>query len=420
MRAVVDAETPLLSRDSPSRSRGGHILSNAALAAFGLVGVGVAATRAAAPPSSTLGGVDTSVGHLGYYRNTSRLPHGEPGSQTPPLTYTLHLGCHDASTDAAFFAEGIVEARVVRHNYGDDAHFFEWDEGIPMKRVNLFPGDTSTFEAVTTDVNWEYGFALKNAAGVVKYEIGTQADGAPLALKETCANKFGEHWNRIIGWDSRMTSEPGYIDFVFGQCRRNCIPVGDPHSWDAEERAKNTQMMLANPPKWLGSAFKMYGSADKGWCTINIHTQRGDSDDILMVFNPRPRQNWCIMDVATGCLPAVNDPNGQCSWAGALNTVPWNDAEMGRATGGDDTKWTFEFTYLEDGMGITLNGQPYYDYKWRSLDGGYDSVSYIQMNGGQPGLVYRTGECDLVASAHPRPRIEHPENLIVGVLVEDD
>jgi hypothetical protein len=41
-------------------------------------------------------------------------------------------------------------------------------------------------------------------------------------------------------------------------------------------------------------------------------------------------------------------------------------------------------------------------------------VSHIQMNGGQLAMVYKTGDCDLVASAHPRVAKEHPESLIVG------
>ena len=349
---------------------------------------------------------------LGYHKHTSKLLRRRRGDPpAPTLTYTLHIGCEGAEGG---MYDDIVEARIVRHNYGSKS-FFDWEQGIPLEKVNLFPGDTGTFSADTNAVNWEWGFAIKDSSGNVRYENGRMKHRSPLAGKDECANMFGAYWNRIIGWDSRRTPEPGYIDYVFGSCARNCIPTGDPHSWSEEERAKNTQKMLANPPKGLGSAFKMYGVAGLGWCTINIHTTRGTSDDIMMVFNPRSRENRCIMDVATGCTPAVSDPNGQCHWTGNYDTVPWNDAEMGTPTSTDMSRtWLFEFTYLETGMGITLNGKPYFTYRWRSNDAGYDGVSYIQMNGGQPSMVYKTGDCDLVASAHPRVAKEHPEHLVVG------
>lgn len=320
---------------------------------------------------------------LGYWKRTNVLPQGT----SPTLTYTLHVGCENA--ESGFF-DDIQEARIVRHNFGDDELFFEWEHGIEMRRENLFPGDTGTFSVDTAEVDWEWGFAVKNSAGEIRYEVGKKDDGAPLGGNDVCANSFGDYTNRIIGWDSRMTTEPGYIDYVFGSCARNCIPTGDPASWSPEEKAKNAKKMLANPPKGLGSAFKMYGVAGNAWCTINIHTQRGASDDIMMVFNPRSRSAECIMDVATNCKPAITDPNGECNWAGARESAPWNNAEMGTVQSTDmNQHWAFEFTYLTDGVGITLNGKSYYTYKWRSSDGGYDSVSYIQMNGGQPDLVYK-------------------------------
>jgi hypothetical protein len=422
---VPSVVTPLLSRDSAPRSRVVTTTMKIAFAAAGVLGVLVAATTLRSNLRSdqlqpSLGGSNDVEGGLGYYKHTRVLPHLTVGEKTPMLTYTLHLGCHDTSQDAAFFAEDIVEARIVHHKYGEDEQFFDWESGIPMKISNLFPGDTMTFEVVTTEVNWEYGFAIKNAAGAMKYEIGTYEARAPLAGNDECANMFGEYWNRIIGWDSRTTIEPGYIDFVFGTCRRNCIPTGDPHSWGPEERKKNTAMMLSNPPKGLGSAFKMYGSADKGWCSLNIHTQRGDSDDLMLSFNPWATSNDWALDDATNCVPWVGkviDPNGHCQWTSNIERPPWNPTEMGVPTGGSTTKWLFEFTYLLDGVGITLNGKPFYTFKWRNADAGYDSVSYIQMNGGVvPNRVYMSGDCDLVASAHPRPVIDNPESMRVGAI----
>ncbi|CEG00892.1 Concanavalin A-like lectin/glucanase, subgroup [Ostreococcus tauri] len=349
---------------------------------------------------------------LGYYKRTSFLPRRRPGRYArPTLTYTLHLGCLGAEGG---MYDDVVEARIVRHNLGSDS-FFDWEKGIRLSQVNLYPGDTGTFSVDTSAVDWEWGFAIKDSKGHVRYEIGTKKHGSPLSGNDECANTFGPYTNRIIGWDSRRTPEPGYIDYVFGSCARNCIPTGDPHTWSPKERAKNTQKMLANPPIGLGSAFKMYGVAGLGWCTINIHTTRGTSDDIMMVFNPRSRENTCVMDDATGCKPAVSDPNGQCNWRGRREAQQWDAAEMGAPTSSDMSRtWTFEFTYLEKGVGITLNGKPYYTFNWRSDDAGYGSVSYIQMNGGQPARVFKTGSCDLVASAHPRVAKEHPSSLVVG------
>ena len=423
-----DAETPLLGGDRERASSSRRRALVASIAAVSLLGAAVArgsASAGGATVARALGaGKDADAttyarresarraraSALGYFKRTRVLPRGA----SPTLTYTLHLGCENA--EGGFF-DDVQEARIVRHDYGDHEHFFEWERGIKMRRVNLFPGDTGTFSVDTDAVDWEWGFAVKNSRGEIRYEIGKKRDGAPLGGNDVCANTFGEYTNRIIGWDSRRTSEPGYVDYVFGSCARNCIPTGDPFSWSPAEQSKNTAKMLANPPKGLGSAFKMYGVAGKAWCTINIHTQRGASDDIMMVFNPRSRNSETIMDIATGCKPAVTDPNGECNWAGYRESVPWNDAEMGTVQSTDMNKhWMFEFTYVADGMDITLNGKPFYTYKWRSSDGGYDSVSYIQMNGGQPRLVFKTGECNLVASAHPRVAKEHPENLVVGRL----
>jgi hypothetical protein len=108
-------------------------------------------------------------------RRMPPYPQNPPGTGTP-ITYTLHVGCESSrvrSYRPTFWNSDIVEARIVRHNYPGGTKFFEWSDGLVMNDLaNLQPGDTKTFELQTNRVNYEYGFALKNADGHIHYEVG--------------------------------------------------------------------------------------------------------------------------------------------------------------------------------------------------------------------------------------------------------
>lgn len=45
----------------------------------------------------------------------------------------------------------------------------------------------------------------------------------------------------------------------------------------------------------------------------------------------------------------------------------------------DNTRWKFTFQYHRDGLNILLNEKFYHKYKWNIQDGGYNTISYIQI-----------------------------------------
>ena len=127
-------------------------------------------------------------------------------------------------------------------------------------------------------------------------------------------------------------------------------------------------MMKKYPPTGLNGQFLMYGVNNGGICTMNLHTQRGDCDDILTHFDPRPKTNSFITD------------NLRCDrWQGQYETLPWITAEMGSVYENDNTRWKFTFQYHTDGLNILLNDEFYHKYAWDAQDGGYNTISYIQI-----------------------------------------
>jgi len=101
-----------------------------------------------------------------------------------PVTFTLDTSCVSPAyeaANAAFFASPIVEARVVYHSLGkaSSSDWFEWKRGVVMD-----PLGSGQYYARTDAVNWEYGFALRNQAGAILYEIGGKNSAAGL-MKRT-------------------------------------------------------------------------------------------------------------------------------------------------------------------------------------------------------------------------------------------
>lgn len=305
-------------------------------------------------------------------------PKRNPGKSTP-LTYTLHLGCESAALKAQhpnFFSgdySSIVEARLVHHNYDVNtglgtSDFFQWDKGLPMTSINLQTGDLKTFELNTNAINYEYGFALKNAQGEILYEIG---ENGVAPLDGHCSFTFGGKWtNRVVTRDWRNSTTLGFIDRVFGSCNENCMPgdVDNPWSWSEEAKALGSAQIRSYPPTGLNGQFMMFGENKNGICTMNLHTQRGTCDDTLVHFDPRPKTNTFITD------------NLRCGqWQSQYEVIDWDAAELGSVRENDETKWKFVFQYHTDGLNILLNGDFYHKYGWDSQDGGYNTVSYIQI-----------------------------------------
>ena len=329
-------------------------------------------------------------------------PQNPPGAGTP-ITYTLHVGCESSrvrSYNPTFWNSDIVEARIVRHNY-PGGKFFEWDDGLVMTNLaNLQPGDTKTFELQTNQLNYEYGFALKNANGDIHYEVGAMGTGPISGSEGNCTTAFGKWHNRIITNDYKRSEYLGFVDATFGECNANCMPANpdSPWDWSDTDKAKATQVMKTQPPKGLNARFMMFGQNSGGICTLNLHTQRGTCDDILVHFDPRPKTNNFITD------------NLRCGvWQGQYVYLPWSDEKMGSVNENDDTRWKFVFQYHTDGLNIELNGEQYAKYAWNSQDGGYNTVSYIQIEFDnrkhyRQGAGYPLGShgCSLVAMMPPR------------------
>lgn len=98
-----------------------------------------------------------------------------------------------------------------------------------MERVVL-PSEERIWRVTTNgDVNFEYGFALKNAeTGEWRYEIGKDAS-IPLAkAKANCAQKYGEYFNRVL----TREDNPNTVSYVYGTCDTECPSDMVESTWD--------------------------------------------------------------------------------------------------------------------------------------------------------------------------------------------
>ena len=154
-----------------------------------------------------------------------------PTNMAPTVTFDLHTQCLPGDLKeslADFMLSGAPIGHVVRHNYGSDS-FFEESDAIQMERVVL-PSEERIWRVTTNgDVNFEYGFALKNAeTGEWKYEIGKDAS-SPLANAEAnCAQKYGEYFNRVL----TREDNPNSVSYVYGTCDTECPSNMVESTWD--------------------------------------------------------------------------------------------------------------------------------------------------------------------------------------------
>ena len=188
-------------------------------------------------------GVVASVGRRGA-REGDATYEGNLGT----ARFELDLRCIDEKykkKHAAFFnavdpqwnhgTPGIRSAAVVHHDYPFASaalpmtDWFSWDTGIEM---TPFADGSARFYVETDRVNWEYGFAIKNAIGEVLYEIG--ADREPAKVFSTkihknntsvrggtgCFQKYGSHYNRVRTLDASRAN-PSYS---YGRCEETCPP----------------------------------------------------------------------------------------------------------------------------------------------------------------------------------------------------
>ena len=156
----------------------------------------------------------------GYYPSMSQIPVTPPArtveaGTNPNATFQLITQCKTKEVkrlNPEFWFSPLVNAYVVRHNYGS-TDFFSKENAIQMTRKELSDG-VYGYEVTTDQVDWEYGYAIENKRGEVWYEIGKVP--APL-YAEKCTTMYGSYYNRIVPNDQNKTS-------VFGSCANACPP----------------------------------------------------------------------------------------------------------------------------------------------------------------------------------------------------
>lgn len=249
--------------------------------------------------------------------------------------------------------------------------------------------------------NWEYGFALKNDAGELLYEIGNgghnarkhRVPTAPLFHEDECTNAYGGFHNRMAPMDVMKTPTPGFVDVRFGSCHHDCIPRGEYWDWPTVSKQRMTNVMRTNPPKGLGAKFTMFGTNKQGVCTMNIHNQNGQYDDIMIHVDPRPTESKSIIDFKTAG-----------KWAGDYSgwrTQAWDTKALGPTAENDATKkWWYSYEYTNDGLKVYLNGVYKFTAAWRSTRA-YERATYIAMNWNRERHSGGDGTCYLT----PEPKV---------------
>jgi len=210
------AATPLLRRDGDARRQGTTVrkVIIGACASASVLGV-AALTPAGKNFSSALREKFTPWRACDDCPLLAPDPTGTQGA----VTFKLHTYCKTDATKQShgeFFLTGSKEAYVVRHNFGG-SKFFDINDGIKMDRVK-FGGGEWGYQVTTNQVDFEWGFALKNEDGDsdadVLMEIG-KSDS--LLAYENCTQRYGKYFNRV------MTLETGSKrEFVFGSCDDVC------------------------------------------------------------------------------------------------------------------------------------------------------------------------------------------------------
>jgi hypothetical protein len=191
----------------------GRSWTTTALGVVGVLGAGAVMLGA--------GGWQATLGALSETRWKSWGLPPEMTNPAPTMTFKLHTACKPQAVRdayAAFFLDGTKEAYIVRHNFGD-AGFFKPTEALKMNIVDISDSEIG-FQLTTNQVNWEWGFALKNVdTGEWAYEIGTE--GSPLAF-ENCTQRYGEYFNRAL-----TREEDATMEYVFGSCATDCSSFTD-------------------------------------------------------------------------------------------------------------------------------------------------------------------------------------------------
>ena len=130
-----------------------------------------------------------------------------------------------------FWSASPAGGKIVRHNYGSH-NFFKYDDGIELTRTEISDG-LYAWTADTNQVDFEYGFALSNERGEYFYEIGTEAENAPLVNDQgaECVQRYGEYFNRVRTLEKDYPSAAS-ISYVFGTCNSTCAEGYEDTAYD--------------------------------------------------------------------------------------------------------------------------------------------------------------------------------------------
>jgi len=156
----------------------------------------------------------------GYQSSLPGPPEVVAGSPAATVNFKLHTQCLSREVKIAnpnFWYSGIEGGYVVKHNYQSD-DFFNSANAIPMNRGQI--GDGEYGYTLTTDqVDWEWGFALKNNDGQWYYDIGVAGATTPLA-GQSCTQMYWPYFNRVIVAEGTRDN----VEYIFSECVETCPP----------------------------------------------------------------------------------------------------------------------------------------------------------------------------------------------------
>ena len=214
-----------------------------------------------------------------------RVPRSSERAGALSRTFTMYDHCLSDATREEGFARDFwtsprASGKIVRHNYGSKK-FFEYDDGIELSRMEIADG-LYAWTATTTELDWEYGFALANDAGQKFYDVGTRKSGAPLAVEgEKCVQKYGEYMNRVLTHEE----DPLNVSYVFGTCERACAPGYQDTAFTSQPLSGK----LVSPATDPNASVDLGESRDARLIVPQTIMFYADSDDRYVGVNPHLR-----------------------------------------------------------------------------------------------------------------------------------
>jgi hypothetical protein len=214
---------------SPLLPSGGSGADGARLRASWKIALFAVASVLAVVPFFVMSSASSAPNALGWlYQNPPMWLPNWGGTLSPApnnegaADYVLHTYCKSDELKenyGDFWLDGEKEAYVVHHNYGTQ-NWFAKETAIKMERdiINTVTGERG-YRLNSDAVDFEFGFALRNAkTDEWIYEIGKGSE-APL-FNEPCVQQYGSYFNRV----RTSQPDPNNIEYVMGQCDKQCDP----------------------------------------------------------------------------------------------------------------------------------------------------------------------------------------------------